>query len=104
MTYYFISLFNFLKPIIILIEKGEVPPLDKINIIIGGFMSSFKVGDTVQLKSGGPIMTVSFLEEQDSRCFWFSKDDHRMEGIFPVETLKTASEPETGVYATRLSI
>jgi len=32
----------------------------------------FKVGDTVQLKSGGPVMTVHSLEEHDNvYCSWF---------------------------------
>jgi len=31
----------------------------------------FKVGDTVQLKSGGPVMTVTSLGSTDCDCTWF---------------------------------
>jgi uncharacterized protein YodC (DUF2158 family) len=40
-------------------------------------MSKFKPGDTVRLKSGGPLMTVAEIEENDFvRCAWF--DDKRL--------------------------
>ena len=35
----------------------------------------FQVGDVVQLKSGGPIMTVSTKEESKVQCAWFASDD-----------------------------
>ncbi len=31
----------------------------------------FKTGDTVQLKSGGPIMTVVRYEDKEVYCQWF---------------------------------
>jgi len=32
---------------------------------------SFEVGDVVQLKSGGPVMTVSKVEPPVVTCVWF---------------------------------
>lgn len=31
----------------------------------------FKIGDTVQLKSGGPVMTVTEVGTTDCTCTWF---------------------------------
>lgn len=30
-----------------------------------------KLGSTVKLKSGGPLMTVTYLDESTSVCTWF---------------------------------
>ena len=39
----------------------------------------FKVGDVVKLKSGGPIMTVAEVTEDEHRvqvhCTWFNKNE-----------------------------
>ena len=56
---------------------------------------SFKVGETVKLKSGGPDMTVTRIGTSAGEpmvwCVWFegSKDVY---ALFPPETLKAASE------------
>ena len=56
---------------------------------------SFKVGDTVQLKSGGPDMTVTRIGMAGGEplvwCAWFegTKDAY---GLFPPDALKTAPE------------
>lgn len=34
-------------------------------------MGNFLVGDTVQLKSGGPIMTVESVDHEGVSCIWF---------------------------------
>jgi uncharacterized protein YodC (DUF2158 family) len=34
-------------------------------------MENFSVGDTVQLKSGGPIMTVDSVDYRGVNCIWF---------------------------------
>lgn len=53
---------------------------------------ALEVGDTVRLKSGGPLMTVETTgyENGDVRCIWFNenedKDDPKMR-VFPQETL-----------------
>ncbi|MBJ6726812.1 YodC family protein [Geomesophilobacter sediminis] len=52
-------------------------------------MENFAAGSVVQLKSGGPTMTIKFIEEGDAYCEWFSGD--KVEGhSFPVQSLKPA--------------
>lgn len=38
-------------------------------------MDTFKGGDVVQLKSGGPIMTIKWVEGNEALCQWFDKSD-----------------------------
>jgi uncharacterized protein YodC (DUF2158 family) len=54
--------------------------------------ASFKVGDIVELKSGGPKMTVTELFDEDDslRTSWFA--GAKMEkGIFPFDALTAVS-------------
>lgn len=56
-------------------------------------MENLKLGDTVQLKSGGPIMTVGGQTEGGSLiCHWFAGSDLK-HGTFRREQLK-AAEPK----------
>ena len=71
-------------------------------------MAKFKVGDVVQLKSGGPDMTVMAVYESgvqymacsnkygDSEafynCAWFLDNKHS-EIVYPEDTLKTSNTP-----------
>jgi uncharacterized protein YodC (DUF2158 family) len=52
---------------------------------------NFKPGDTVQLKSGGPTMTIGRLEDMNNElhavCTWFAGTKREV-GTFPVSTLK----------------
>lgn len=57
----------------------------------------FKVGDVVQLKSGGPHMTISDIDtlyegtELHAWCDWFVQDKapwKRESGTFPLTSLK----------------
>lgn len=46
----------------------------------------FKIGDTVRLMSGGPIMTVEEAGQAEIKCQWFA--GKKLEyGYFPVESL-----------------
>ena len=55
-----------------------------------------EIGDVVQLKSGGPTMTVEVKETAGTviRCIWFDNAELKR-GIFPAATLKVA-EAEGG--------
>ena len=55
-------------------------------------MNEIKAGDTVRLKSGGPLMTVSRLFDSTegmikAHCDWFEGNKH-MSGSFPINSLK----------------
>ncbi|MBZ5612152.1 MAG: YodC family protein [Acidobacteriia bacterium] len=58
----------------------------------------FKDGDVVQLKSGGPPMTIDTIgrfgmmgsEHDQAKCVWF-EGKKRMEGVFELHTLTSAS-------------
>jgi uncharacterized protein YodC (DUF2158 family) len=51
--------------------------------------SGFKKGDVVQLKSGGPKMTITNPRQTDGTvfCEWFDKDGDRQNGAFEPESL-----------------
>jgi uncharacterized protein YodC (DUF2158 family) len=58
----------------------------------------FKEGDTVQLKSGGPVMTIEHIGEYgmvpgsghtQAKCVWFDKTK-KMQGVFELFTLTHA--------------
>jgi uncharacterized protein YodC (DUF2158 family) len=52
----------------------------------------FKVGDIVQLKSGGPLMTIESAQDDGTYwCVWFSsKGDETKGGAFKAEMLVEA--------------
>lgn len=56
---------------------------------------AFKIGDIVQLKSGGPKMTVMSPEKEggDVFCGWFA-GAKRETGFFPPDSLEVAKETE----------
>ncbi len=54
---------------------------------------SFKIGDTVRLKSGSPLMTVVDVRPDDTSepnvaCAWFSDDEAPRKGEFPEAALE----------------
>ena len=53
--------------------------------------AEFKAGDTVRLKSGGPLMTVKSVDGAYVITVWFEGTKHK-EGRFPPATL----EPDDG--------
>lgn len=56
---------------------------------------NFAIGDQVQLKSGGPIMTLSSLLDNDGtvECKWFSGEEVK-HALFRAGTLKKARPPD----------
>ena len=52
---------------------------------------AFEVGDKVQLKSGGPVMTVVLADNQDATCVWFDEKQAKQNAVFPAAALKRLS-------------
>ena len=57
---------------------------------------TFKVGDVVVLKSGGPRMTVEEIEGQEVQCVWFDKTTQKR-GEFNVALLASGTRGAIGV-------
>jgi uncharacterized protein YodC (DUF2158 family) len=64
-------------------------------------MHQFKPGDIVQLRSGGPPMTVDWCKADPSesgqgqaKCSWFDKKNNPRWQVFPATSLKLYQEPE----------
>lgn len=57
----------------------------------------FKMGDVVQLNSGGPLMTVSETNGNDVHCRWFIGNEEKSSS-FPSEMLKLAATGPKAVY------
>jgi uncharacterized protein YodC (DUF2158 family) len=53
----------------------------------------FKVGDIVELNSGGEAMTVVKTSKTDIVCQWFSKGGRLNKNQFPVECLREKPKP-----------
>jgi uncharacterized protein YodC (DUF2158 family) len=74
-------------------------------------VADFQKGNTVRLKSGGPIMTIETIdaraylggsEKDHARCQWFEKNELET-GVFPLASLE-AAVPSSGFptpYSTR---
>ena len=58
--------------------------------------SPLKVGDIVQLRSGGPNMTVAFVTNEGLACSWFEGRRHH-EKIFVGAALQRQPELPAGV-------
>lgn len=57
-------------------------------------MATFKIGDVVRLKSGGPPMTVTRLDADDIvRCAWFPDDQDTKNTFFPSAALDLFTPP-----------
>jgi uncharacterized protein YodC (DUF2158 family) len=57
-------------------------------------VSNFKPGDVVELKSGGPKMTIESIDADGCFCRWFI--DKKIEcGTFKPETLRLAEDLKT---------
>ena len=55
-------------------------------------MLTFQIGDTVELKSGGPAMTVARLESEmgvlRAHCQWFDRNGAIQQHFYSVTSLK----------------
>jgi uncharacterized protein YodC (DUF2158 family) len=52
----------------------------------------FKSGDLAKLKSGGPLMTISeIIDDEEAICIWFIQDE-RKEATFEICTLTKVNE------------
>lgn len=59
-------------------------------------MEDFEIGDVVELRSGGPRMTVhGLVSDGDVVCQWFESSEVH-EGNFPKEVLKKVEQVEDG--------
>ncbi len=54
----------------------------------------FKVGDTVRLKSGGPVMTVKEVDDQadEVHCQWFVDEESKFD-CYPTDSLEPWEDP-----------
>jgi uncharacterized protein YodC (DUF2158 family) len=63
----------------------------------------FRIGDVVQLKSGGPRMTVDFVDTHGAlTCIWFEGQERRSQSFQP-ETLRPAEFRESALPVSRRS-
>ena len=66
-------------------------------------MSDFKQGQEVQLKSGGPSMTIQDIAEGSAKCIWFDGTKLK-DGDFIVTTLMVAKEEDEELYCPFLKM
>nr|WP_281722858.1 DUF2158 domain-containing protein [Nitrosomonas nitrosa] len=54
-----------------------------------------KKGDVVRLKSGGPKMTIKFIEGETVACVWFNEKNQKQEAAFEAEMLEKSDKDRT---------
>jgi uncharacterized protein YodC (DUF2158 family) len=66
-----------------------------VGLLVQESVMELKVGDLVKLKSGGPVMTVVDVDEDEVTCVWFPSNDHRKlrEADFETVTLEKVEGP-----------
>ena len=62
--------------------------------------SEITVGTPVQLAHGGPIMTVTEIDDASATCAWHDDKQNAKYGAFPVAALRVV-KPGGGVYLAR---
>lgn len=57
-------------------------------------MEEIKEGDVVVLKSGGPMMTIEYIDRVTSQvaCTWIDQQEKQQRGTFNPKALKPADE------------
>ena len=58
-----------------------------------------KVGDVVQLKAGGPPITVAEIDEDEARCVWIDDKGKQQEEYYPLITLTKHIKENKGNYS-----
>ncbi len=66
-------------------SEPEKPKL----VLLSGFLPKFKVGATVRLKSGSPMLTVTATHHAHVEVQWFEGTDAKQK-IYPVAALQEA--------------
>jgi uncharacterized protein YodC (DUF2158 family) len=64
-------------------------------------MTLIKPGDEVRLKSGGPMMTVSAVEEDEAVCHWFESKLQKVSRFSIIILISKADIPTRTVQAIR---
>ena len=61
----------------------------------------FKIGDILILKSGGPAMTLTEIENILATCEWFDGDQKHFSSVFPIACLMIECSGPDRIEATR---
>jgi uncharacterized protein YodC (DUF2158 family) len=54
-------------------------------------MGEFQVGDIVRLKSGGPLMTIEAIQDDEDNailCVWFCENEKKADSFIPETLIK----------------
>lgn len=70
-------------------EAAPVIPVPNL-VLLQGFLPPFRIGATVRLKSGSPLMTVTAVEDGHVEVQWFEGEAAKQK-IFPVSALQMST-------------
>ena len=62
-------------------------------------MPELKKGDLVELKSGGPEMTINQINDASVTCVWFD-GTNRQEAVFDVAALERVADKPRQIHPT----
>jgi uncharacterized protein YodC (DUF2158 family) len=61
--------------------------------------TTLKPGDLVQLRSGGPAMTLVSSDDAHGVCMWFDSQEKRDSQAFPLHVLRAYRPPSDGSWS-----